>query len=150
MQQQGKEEDAEPAPLHLMVHPTLPLPLLSVAQSFFGMCVSAQLCNPKGAALFRFVRLPPRMCRPFAGAPVYDMSLKHGERLRVMGCALTGKLVRLLSLGTGRSSTTTASTVSITTAPTPITGTTFTTTTITTTVSITTHYPRLYEPAAAK
>ena len=29
------------------------------------------------------------------------MSLTHGERLRVVGCALTGKLVRLLSLGTG-------------------------------------------------
>ena len=29
------------------------------------------------------------------------MSLTHGERLRVVGCGLTGKLVRLLSLGTG-------------------------------------------------
>ena len=38
-QQQGKEEDAEP----LMAHPTLPLPLLSVAQSFRGMCVSVQV-----------------------------------------------------------------------------------------------------------
>ena len=100
-QQQGKEEDAQPAPLHLTAHPTLPLPLLSVAQSLLGMCVSAQLCDAQGAALFPFVCLPPRVRRPFAGAPVHDMSLTHGERLRVMGCALTGKLVRLLSLGTG-------------------------------------------------
>ena len=32
---------------------------------------------------------------------VHDMSLKHAERLHVVACALTGKLVRLLSLGTG-------------------------------------------------
>ena len=100
-QQQGEEEDAQPAPLHLTAHPTLPLPLLSVAQSFFGMCISAQLCDAQGAALFPFVRLPPRVRRPLAGAPVHDMSLTHGERLRVVGCALTGKLVRLLSLGVG-------------------------------------------------
>jgi hypothetical protein len=99
-QQQGKEEDAEPAPLHLTVHPTLPLPLLSVAQSCLGMCVSVHLCDAQGAALFPFVRLPPRVRRPFAGAPVDSMSLTHGERLRVVGCALMGKLVRLLSLGT--------------------------------------------------
>ena len=142
-QQQGKEEDAQPAPLHLTAHPTLPLPLLSVAQSYLGMCVSAQLCDAQGAALFPFVRLPPRVRRPLAGAPVHDMSLTHGERLRVVGCALTGKLVRLLSLGVGCSSTTTTSTVSTTTAPTPITGTS-TTTTITTT--ITTHYPPHFEP----
>ena len=98
MQQQGKEEDAQPAPLHLTAHPTLPLPLLSVAQSYLGMCISAQLCDAQGAALFPFVGLPPRVRRPFAGAPVHDMSLTHGERLRVVGCALTGKLVRLLSL----------------------------------------------------
>ena len=100
-QQQGEEEDAQPAPLHLTAHPTLPLPLLSVAQSYLGMCVSAQLCDAQGAALFPFVRLPPRVRRPLAGAPVHDMSLTHGERLRVVGCALTGKLVRLLSLGVG-------------------------------------------------
>ena len=35
-QQQGEEEDAQPAPLHLTAHPTLPLPLLSVAQSYLG------------------------------------------------------------------------------------------------------------------
>ena len=76
-QQQGEEEDAQPAPLHLTAHPTLPLPLLSVAQSFRGMCVSAQLCEAQGAALFPFVRLPPRVRRPLAGAPVHDMSLTH-------------------------------------------------------------------------
>jgi hypothetical protein len=64
------------------------------------MCVSAQLCDAQGAALFPFVRLPPRVRRPLAGAAVHDMSLTHGERLRIVGCALTGKLVRLLSLGT--------------------------------------------------
>ena len=47
-QQQGEEEDAEPAPLHLTAHPTLLLPLLSVAQSYLGMCVSAQLCDAQG------------------------------------------------------------------------------------------------------
>ena len=142
-QQQGEEEDAQPAPLHLTAHPTLPLPLLSVAQSYLGMCASAQLCDAQGAPLFPFVRLPPRVRRPLAGAPVHDMSLTHGERLRVVACALTGKLVRLLSLGVGCSSTTTTSTVSTTTAPMPIAGTS-TTTTITTT--ITTHYPPHFEP----
>ena len=100
-QQQGREEDAQPAPLHLTAHPTKPLPMLSVAQSILDMYVSAQLCDAQGAARIRFVRLPPRVRRPFAGVPVCDMSLTHGERLRVVACALTGKLVRLLSLGTG-------------------------------------------------
>jgi TPR repeat protein len=72
-----------------------------VAQSLLGMCVSAQLCDAQGVALFPFVRLPPNVRRPFAGAPVYGMSLTHGERLRVMGCGMKGKLVRLFSLGTG-------------------------------------------------
>ena len=138
-----REKDAKHALQHLTAHPTLPLPLLSVAQSYRGMCVSAQLCDAQGAALFPFFCLPPRARRPLAGAAVHDMSLTHGERLRVVGCALTGKLVRLLSLGVGCSSTTTTSTVSTTTAPTPITGTS-TTTTITTT--ITTHYPPHFEP----
>ena len=137
-QQQGQEEDAQPAPLHLTAHPTLPMPLLSVAQYFRGMCISALLCNEQGAALFPFVGLPPLVRRPFAGAAVYDMSLTLGERLRVVGCALTGMLVRLLSLGVGCSSTANTSTMSTTTAPTPITGTS-TSTTITTT--ITTHFP---------
>ena len=96
-----RPEVTEPAPLHLTAHPTLPLTLLSVVQSYHGMCVSAQLCDVQGAALFPFVRLPPRVRRPLAGAPVHDMSLTHGERLRVVACALTGKLVRLLSLGMG-------------------------------------------------
>jgi hypothetical protein len=101
MQQQGKDEDAQPAPLHLTAHPTLPLPLLSGAQSFRGMFVSAQLCDAQGTALFPFVHLPSRVRRPFAGAPVHSLSLTNGEKLRVVGCGLTGKLVRLLSLGTG-------------------------------------------------
>jgi TPR repeat protein len=100
-QQQGDKEDAQPEALFLTAHPTLRLSLLAVTQSYLGMCFSAQLCNVQGAALFPFVRLPPHVRHPFAGAPVHDMSLKHAERLRVVACALTGKLVRLLSLGTG-------------------------------------------------
>ena len=147
-QQQNQEKDAEPAPPGLTAHPTLPLPLLSVVQSYHGMCVSAQLCDAQGAALFPFVRLPPRVRRPLAGAPVHDMSLTHGERLRVVACALTGKLVRLLSLGVGRTSTqtiTTTSTVTTATTTMPFTGTkTSTTTTITSTIM--THHPRHFEP----
>ena len=56
-QQQGEEEDPQPAPLHLTAHPTLPLSLLAVAQSYRGMCFSAQLCNVKGAALFSIYSL---------------------------------------------------------------------------------------------
>ena len=148
-QQQGEEEDAQPLPLHLTAHPTLPLPLLSVPQMFRGMCVSAQLCKAHGASLFSNLnpRVNRRVSRPFAGAPVYDMLLTQGERLRVVACALTGKLVRLLLLGMGCSSTTTTSTVSSTTAPTPITAIS-TTTTITTTV--TTHYPPYFEPPSSR
>ena len=125
-----REEDAPSA--------LLPLAALSVAQSYRGMCVSAQLCDAQGAALFPFFCLPSHVCRPLAGTPVYDMSLTHWERKCIMACALTSRLVRLLSLGVGCCSITTTSTVSTTTAPTPIRGTS-TTTTITTT--ITTHYP---------
>jgi hypothetical protein len=116
-------------------------------QSFRGMCASMQLCDAQGAAPFPFVRLPPHVRRPFAGAAVRNMSLAHAERLRVVVCGLKGKLVRLLSLRVGRASTTSTSTVSTTTAPTPITGTS-TTTTITTT--ITTHYPPHFEPPSQR
>ena len=69
-QQQGEEEDAQPLPLHLTAHPTLPLPLLSVPQMFRGMCVSAQLCKAHGASLFSNLnpRVNRRVSRPFAGS----------------------------------------------------------------------------------
>ena len=73
-----------------------------MVKSHHDMLVWLQLCNQQGIALFSFVRLPPRVSRPFAGAPVYGMSLTHSERLRVVGCGLKGKLVRLFSLGVGR------------------------------------------------
>jgi len=112
--------------------------LLAVVKSFFDTLVWAQLCNPQGVALFTFVRLPPRVSRPFAGSPVYDMSLQHAERLRVVGCGLKGKLVRMLSLGMIR--TTNKTTTTATTA-------TINSTSITITVSITTaHHTRHVEP----
>jgi len=80
----------------------LPLTLLAVVKLHFDMLVLAQLCNPQGVDLLSFVRLPPLVHRPFAGASVYDMSLTHAERLRAVGCGFKGKLVRLLSLGVGR------------------------------------------------
>jgi hypothetical protein len=102
--QQAEEEDAPASKQAAAVAHTEQLMLLALAKANFGMLVWLQLCNPQGAAMFPFVRLPSRVPvrRPFAGAPVYDMSLTHGERLRVMGCGLKGKLVRLLSLGVGR------------------------------------------------
>jgi len=100
MEQQMKEVD-EPSSMQTTAHPQ-PLTLLVLVKAHFDTLVCAQLCNPQGVALFSFVRLPPRVPRPFAGAAVYDMSLTHAERLCVVGCGLKGKLVRLLSLGVGR------------------------------------------------
>jgi len=94
-----EEEDA-PA-LQVAAHAE-PLTLLAVFKLFYGMHVWLQLCNPQGVSLFSFVRLPPRVPRPFAGAPVYDMSLTHAERLCAVGCGFKGRLVRLVSLGVGR------------------------------------------------
>jgi TPR repeat protein len=103
-----EEGEEEPECLEATAHPMLPilrrvpLALLAAVKSCHGMLVWAQLCNPQGVALFSFVRLAPRAPRPFAGAAVLnDMKLTYGERLRVVGCGLKGKLVRLLSLGTG-------------------------------------------------
>ena len=79
-----------------------PMTLLALVKSFRDTLVWLQLCNPQGASLFSFFRLPPRVRRPFAGARVYDMLLTHAERLRVVGCGFKGELVRLLSLGMGR------------------------------------------------
>jgi TPR repeat protein len=79
-----------------------PLTLLALVKSHLGTHVCAQLCNKQGVALFSFVGLPPRVPHPFAGAPVYGMSLTHADRLRVVGCGFKGKLVRLLSLSVGR------------------------------------------------
>jgi len=79
-----------------------PLMLLVLVKAHFDTLVWLQLCNPQGVSLFSFVRLPPRVSRPFAGTPVYDMSLTHAERLCAVGCGFKGRLVRLLSLGEGR------------------------------------------------
>ena len=95
------EEGGGPASMQVTAHPE-PLMLLAVAKSLQDTLVWLQLCNTQGVALFPFIRLPPRVSRPFAGAPVYDMSLTHAERLRVVGCGLKGRLVRLLSLGVDR------------------------------------------------
>jgi len=91
---------AVPAALELSAGAMVPLPLLCVVMWLHGMLVSLQL-NPQGVFLYSFVRLPPRVPRPFPRAPVYDMSLTHAERLCAVGCGLKGKLVRLLSLGVG-------------------------------------------------
>jgi len=94
-------EEDEAASLETTVHPE-PLTLLALVKAHFDTLVCAQLCNPQGVALFSFVRLTPRVSRPFAGAAVYGMSLTHAERLCALGCGFKGKLVRLLSLGVGR------------------------------------------------
>ena len=98
-EQQVEEEDAA-ASVQAAAHAE-PLTLLAVFKLHLDMLVWLQLCNSQGVALFSFVRLPPRAPRPFAGAPLHDMSLTHAERLRAVGCGLKGKLVRLLSLGVG-------------------------------------------------
>jgi len=93
---------AEPAALEMTARQKVPLPLLAVVMWFHGAIVLLQLCSPQGVALFSFVRLPPRVPHPFAGAPVYGMSLTHAERLCAVGCGFKGRLVRLLSLGVGQ------------------------------------------------
>jgi len=145
--EEGEEEEEEeekdrPASLETTVH-LEPLMLLALVKAHFDTLVCAQLCNPQGVYMFSFVRLAPRVYRPFAGAPVYGMPLTHAERLCAVGCGLKGRLVRLLSLGVGRTPTQSTSTVTTATTPVPCTE-TYTTTTITTT--ITTHYPRHFEP----
>ncbi len=101
-EQQVEEEDAPASMQAATVAHTEPLMLLALVKANFDTLVWLQLCNPQGVALFPFVCIQPRVRRPFAGAPVYDMSLTHGERLRVVGCGLKGKLVRLLSLSADR------------------------------------------------
>ena len=95
------EEKDGPALMQVTAH-AVPLTLLAVFKLFYGMLVWLQLCSPQGVALFPFVRSPLLVPHPFAGAPVYDMSLTHDERLRAVGCGFKGRLVRLLSLGVGR------------------------------------------------
>ena len=94
-------EDSEDAPASLDAHAE-PLTLLALVKSFRDTLVWLQLCNPQGVDLLSFVQVPPRVSRPFAGAPVYGMSLTHAERLCAVGCGFKGRLVRLLSLGVGR------------------------------------------------
>jgi len=94
-------EEVAPAPMQVAAHPKL-LMLLAVVKSSQDTLVLLRLCDVQGAALFSFVQAPPHVPRPFAGAPVYDMSLTHAERLCAVGCGLKGRLVRVLSLGVGR------------------------------------------------
>jgi TPR repeat protein len=100
-QEEEKEEEDAPASLEMTVQPQ-PLTLLALVKANFDTLVCMQLCNPQGISLVSFVCLAPRVSHPLAGAPVYDMSLTHAERLCVVGCGFKGKLVRLLSLGVGR------------------------------------------------
>ena len=94
------EEEDGPASMQVTAH-AVPLTLLAVFKLFYGMLVWIQLCSPQGVALFSFVHLSPRVPRPFAGAPVHDMSLTRAERLRAVGCGFKGKLVQLLALSVG-------------------------------------------------
>ena len=70
--------------------------LLALVESYRGTLAWLQLCNPQHFFRHSCVCLPPRLPRPFAGSPVYVMSLLHSERLRAVGCGLKGKLVRML------------------------------------------------------
>ena len=83
---------------------TLPLSLLAIDKSYFGMLVWLHLCNPQGVALFSFVSFPQRVPRPFTGVRVYDMSLTSVEWLRVVCCGLKGTLVQQLSQSVGHHS----------------------------------------------
>ena len=62
-------EEDPPALIEVAAHAE-PLMLLALAKSYFDTLVWLQLCNPQGVSLFSFVRLAPRVSRPFAGAPV--------------------------------------------------------------------------------
>jgi len=144
-QRQVEEEDQpvsvqedQPVSVQVAAHAE-PLMLLSLVKSYHGALVCAQLCNPQGVSVFSFVRLPPHVSRPFAGAAMYGMSLTHAERLRALGCGLKGKLVRLLSLS--MHCTTTSTATAATTAPTS----SITTTTVTVCM-ITAHQTRYVEP----
>jgi hypothetical protein len=97
-----EEGGAGPIAQETTARPKVPLPLLAVVMWLHGTLVWLQLCNPQGVALFSFVCLPPRVPHPFSGAPVYDISLTHAERLRAVGCGFKGKPVQLLSLGVDR------------------------------------------------
>jgi TPR repeat protein len=151
--QQLVEEEEEPASLEATLHQLLPLTLRAVVKAHFDTLVWLQLCNPQGVSLLSFVRLPPRLRRPFTGAPVYDLSLTQAKRMYAVGCGLKGKLVWLLSQGVNYTATSTAATAtSVTSAVETLTATNNTTTTITrttTTVSIvatTAHHTSYLEP----
>ena len=85
---------------------TLHLSPLSVLQAFRGMCASAQRGELQGGS-FPFVYLQPPVPRNLVGVTVKMLPLTRGERLRVVGCGMMFKIVRLLSLGVVRSSTAT-------------------------------------------
>jgi hypothetical protein len=150
------EEEHQPASLQLILHEES-LALLAVVKAHFNTLVWLQLCNPQGVALFSFVRLPPRLPRPLAGAAVYDMSLTHAERLCAVGCELKGRLVRQLSLVMNCTATNSATPTTLTTSTTSASPTTQTSsittttssstiTTNVTTVIITTHQTCYFEP----
>ena len=115
----------------------LPLSLLAAVKTYLDTLVSLKFFNSQGVAMFSFVRPPPRVPRPFAGARVYRKSLTHAERLGLVGCGLRGKLVRMLSLGEGCTST--HSTTTTSTMSTAISG---TSTSTTISVTATTHHSR--------
>jgi len=101
MKRKRPEEEHQPASVLMTAHAE-PLTVLAVVMWLRGTLVWLQLCNSQCVAMFSFVCLPQRVPRPFAGTPVYSMSLTHAERLCAVGCGLKGRLVRLVSLGVDR------------------------------------------------
>ena len=94
---QHLEEQDEPAWTQAIAHAES-LAMLAVVKSHLGTLVWLQLFSPQGVALFSSLFLLPRVYRPFAGVPVYRMSLTHAERQRTVGYGFKGRLIRLLSL----------------------------------------------------
>jgi len=88
-QRELQQEDTKGGPASVQVTaPPASMMLLALVESYRGIIAWLQLCNPQYVFKHSFVCLPPRLSRPFAGSPMYVMSLIHSERLRAVGCGL--------------------------------------------------------------
>jgi len=77
--------------------------MFAALEQLHGARVFLRVCNAQGGALVRMQLAPAaQRLHQRTRVPVYEMTMRHRQRLRGMGCGGRGKLALLMSQGGGR------------------------------------------------
>ena len=88
---------AAAAPFPALIEGRWCLQLFSAVEQLHGARVFLRMCGTQGAALVRIQLAPAaQRLRLRTLVPVYEMAMGHRQRLRAMGCGITGKAALLM------------------------------------------------------